>query len=249
MRGKFVVIEGTDGSGKSVQASLLKGFVAKNGFKTDPKGVKGRQVSLLEDYLTDKGFEVKTDDYPRYDTSVWGKLIGRMLTGEMGNPNEISPYLTVLPYMMDEYFGSRDITKWLKRGYFVVSNRYFTSNVHQVAKLKGEEQRKFRDWLWVTGFEVLGIVKPDLVIFLDVLPEVSRELIKQKLARNYTGGQLMDMVESNMDHQIRSREEYHLMCQNHPYWVKVDCCENGKMLPIELIGQKIVEVLLQREIM
>ena len=242
------MIEGTDGSGKSVQAAMLKNYLSKNGFHTDPSGVKGRQVSLLEDYLTDKGFTVKTDDYPRYETSVWGKLIGRMLTGEMGNPNEISPYLTVLPYMLDEYFGSKDISKWLKAGYFVISNRYFTSNVHQVAKLKGEEQKKFREWLWVTGFDVLGIVKPDLVFFLDVIPEVARELIKKKLARNYTGGQLMDKVESDMDHQARSREEYILMCQNHANWVRVECCEEGKMLPTEIIGQKVVEVLLQREI-
>ena len=46
----------------------------------------------------------------------------------------------------------------------ILSNRYFTSNVHQIAKLKTSAQKKYRDWLWPAGYEDLGILKPDLVI-------------------------------------------------------------------------------------
>jgi dTMP kinase len=225
MKGKFIVIEGTDGSGKSVQTQLFKEFLKKH------------DIAL------------KTDDYPRYETSVWGKLVGRMLTGEFGDLFNISPYLAVLPYMIDEYWGSKQIKKWVNKGKFVISNRYFTSNVHQVAKLTGEEQNKYRDWLWKTGWEEMKILKPDLVIVLLVDPEVSKDLIKKKGERNYIGGKGEDMAEKNLDHQRATYEEYQRMIKADKTWVAIDCCdENGLMSP-ETIHQMVIDKIKNLELL
>jgi len=125
----FVVVEGPDGTGKSVQAALLE-----------------KRMKL-------EGFKVLVGDFPRYEGSAWGKLVGRFLRGEFGKLGEVSPYLAVLPYMLDEYTWSRDIARpFVKRGGKIVLNRYFTSNVHQIAKLTGKKQRDFKDWLWKSGY-------------------------------------------------------------------------------------------------
>ncbi|MFA5828630.1 MAG: hypothetical protein WC841_04730 [Candidatus Shapirobacteria bacterium] len=240
-RGKFIVIEGTDGSGKSVQSGLLKDFLTKKGYRVSELGIKNIQISLLEDYLENKGYDVKTDDYPHYETSIWGKLIGRMLTGEFGNPLNISPYLTVLPYMIDEYWGSQQIKKWVNSGRLVISNRYFTSNVHQVAKLKGEAQNKYRDWLWNTGWKDMKILKPDLVIVLLVEPEVSIELVKKKAERNYVGGKGADLVEKSIEHQRGAYDEYLRMVAADKTWVQINCCKNGKLLTISKINKLVLE--------
>ena len=69
-RGKLLVIEGIDGAGK------------------------GTQTELLVNRFRFEGVDVVTDDYPHYETSFWGKHVGRMLAKEFGNPMLISPFLT-----------------------------------------------------------------------------------------------------------------------------------------------------------
>ncbi len=240
-KGKFIVIEGTDGSGKSVQTDLLKKYLSQQGYKISKGGVKGEQVSLLGDYFEEKGFEVKTDDYPHYDSSVWGKLVGRMLTGEFGDLFSISPYLAVLPYMIDEYWGSQQIKKWVDEGKLVISNRYFTSNVHQIAKLQGEAKEKYREWLWKTGWNDMKILKPDLVIVLLVEPKVSAELILKKTERNYVGGKGADMAEKSIEHQESTFEEYKKMIKSDKTWVAINCCNKDGLMSLEEIHEKVVE--------
>jgi len=224
MKGKFIVIEGTDGSGKATQ------------------------LKLLGEYFEKKGFSFKTDDYPRYE-GCWGKLIGRYLMGEFGHPLEISPYFSCLPYMLDEYTGSREIEKWNKEGQFVLSNRYFTSNVHQVAKFKGQKRKKFRDWLWEAGWNQLGIYKPDLVIVLLVPPRVAMKMVKQKEVRSYTNGRKSDKMERDFEHQKSSFREYLYMCKTEKNWVKVNCCRKGQILSPEEIHKKVLKLLRERGIL
>ncbi|MFA6250834.1 MAG: hypothetical protein WC686_05065 [Candidatus Shapirobacteria bacterium] len=243
-RGKFIVIEGIDGSGKGTQAEMLKRFLNQNGFNLfSDRFQKNQQVSLLEEYFEERGFNVETDDYPRYKDSVWGALIGRMLVGEFGPPSQISPYLSCLPYMLDEYFGGKRIERWVKSGRVVVSNRYFTSNVHQVAKLSGEAQEKFREWLWRTGWEELGICKPDLVIVLRVDPIIAEKLIRNKIKREYMEKQEADLVEKDIAHQYAAAKEYDRMCKEIDWWVAVDCCRDGEIKSVEEVHQDIMKLL------
>ncbi|MCL5091135.1 MAG: hypothetical protein M1514_03945 [Patescibacteria group bacterium] len=222
MKGKFIVIEGTDGSGKATQLKLLSEYFQKN------------------------EIPFKTDDYPRYD-GCWGKLIGRYLMGEFGNPLEISPYFSCLPYMLDEYTGGKEIKSWNEEGNFVLSNRYFTSNVHQVAKLKNSHKRKFREWLWDAGWNKLGIYKPNLVIVLLVQPKIAMKMVKQKEIRKYTKGRKSDKVERDYDHQKASYNEYLYMCKHNKNWVEINCCQKDKLFSAEEIHKKVLILLKEKK--
>lgn len=223
--GFFIVLEGTDGSGKATQSKLL------------------------EEYLLKQGLKVKTDDYPHYYTSPWGELIGRFQMGEFGDPSKISPYFSCLPYMIDEYFGGLRIKKWVKQGYFVLSNRYFTSNVHQVGKLSGRARGKFRRWLWKIGWEKMGIYRPHLIIVLFVPPAISMKLSLRKNLRGYTKGRKRDLVERDRRYQTGAAREYLRMCQDEDNWVLLRCCDRqGKLRTPQEIQVKILKILKDREI-
>jgi len=223
-KGKFIVIEGTDGSGKATQTALLKERLQKEGIK------------------------VTTDDYPHYD-EFWGNLVGRMLMKEFGDPFNISPYLTVLPYIIDEYVGSLKIRQQVENGEFVLSNRYFTANVHQVAKLTGRAQSKFRKWLWEAGWNQLGIYKPDLVIVLMVDPKIVMKLIKKKSSRSYTKGKKRDAAEEKFLHQQASAKEYKRMCKTNDNWLMIKCCnQKREILSPEEIHKKVYDLLRKKRV-
>jgi dTMP kinase len=197
-RGRFIVLEGIDGSGKNTQFRLLQKRLKKEGH------------SLL------------VADFPRYYDSKWGKLVGRFLAGEFGSLKSVNPYLAVLLYMLDEYTWTRETgTPWIEKGGLILSNRYFTSNVHQIAKLRTSAQKKYRDWLWPAGYKDLGILKPDLVIFVDTSPDVAKELVNFKEKRAYLKKQKKDIAEKNWNHQVAAYREYKRTVKANRWWVEV----------------------------
>lgn len=215
-KGKFIVIEGTDASGKTTQLKLLK-----------------EKLQSITD-------QIAVADFPRYYDSPFGKLVGEFLAGEHGKFRDISPYLALMPYMLDQYTWSRDVGKpFLEKGGFIVSNRYFTSNVHQIAKLDGDGKERYRTWLWPLGYDHLGLIKPDLVIFLDVPPEIGRKLNKEKTKRDYLNGKKEDEAEKDYEHQERSYAEYLYTLEKFPYWVKVGCIADAKLESASKIHEKV----------
>jgi len=215
-KGKFIVIEGTDASGKTTQFNMLRD---KLKIETD---------NLL------------IADFPRYYDSPFGQLAGDLLAGRLGKFKEISPYLALMPYMIDQYTWSRDVGRvFLEGGGTIIANRYFTSNVHQIAKLKGKERVNYRDWLWPLGYKHLGLLKPDLVVFLDVPPEIGRQLNKTKKERAYLKGKQEDEAEKDFRHQKESYREYLLTVEKEDYWVGVKCTQNGELKSPEEIHEMV----------
>lgn len=219
-KGKFIVIEGVDGCGKTSQFELL--------YKRLKRG----------------GVSVVKADFPRYYKSHWGKMVGEFLTGKYGDFDSTNSYLVVLLYMLDQYTWSRDVgKKVLESGKWVLSNRYFTSNVHQIAKMRGREKAKYRKWLWPSGYKHLGIIEPDLVLLLDVKPEIAFELNKRKKNRKYLKGKSEDEAEKRFYHQRDAYKEYIRTVEDFKYWKKVKCVSNGKIDTPETIHQRIWKIV------
>lgn len=225
-KGKFIVFEGTDGSGKATQ------------------------LKLLIKYFKAKGYKSQTADFPQYYTSFFGKLVGRFLKGEFGGIDEVSPYLACLPYAGDRFQASKKIKKWLSEGKIVVSNRYFGSQAHQVAKLPYKEQAKFLRFLEKMEYEVFGIPKEDIVIFLYVPPEIGQRLVDKKGKRGYVGGQKRDIHEASFSHQRKTSKMYFRLVKRYPYWIRLDCCDRqGNLMSPEEIHQKVLRALKKRQIL
>jgi dTMP kinase len=58
--------------------------------------------------------------------------------------------------------------------------------IHQAGKISDPEKRaEFIAWLEDLEYNIFGIPKPDLTIFLNVSPEMSQKLVLQKQDRSY----------------------------------------------------------------
>jgi len=219
-RGKFIVIEGVDGCGKTTQFDLLAQRLKSNGNK----------MNII--------------DFPRYYDSMWGEMVGNFLKGEYGNFDKISPYFVSLLYILDQYTWGRDVgNRKLEEGYLVLSNRYFTSNAHQIAKLKGRKREEFRNWIWTTGYDNLGMIKPDLVLFLDVKPEIASSLNKNKKSRKYLNNRTEDEAEKRIYHQKAAYKEYIRTAKQFDYWKIVKCMSDNKIDSEELIHDRIWDIV------
>lgn len=218
----FIVIEGTDGSGKATQTKLLLEYLEKNGKKT------------------------YTFDFPRYEENSFGGLAGRALKGEFGVFKEMSPYFAVLPYMIDQYLASRSIEN-SRNGAYVVCNRYVTTNfAYRAAQIHNPVKRKeYRAWLYKAAFEDLGMSKPDLVIVLFVPPKISQKLILQKEKRAYLkGNQKKDQFERDVAYQEEVAKCYKQMVKEKPEWKMVNCVdEKGNLKSVEEIHKEIVRLV------
>lgn len=222
-RGKLVIIDGGDGSGKATQAQLLV------------------------DYLKQKSVKVKCYDFPRYYTSFHGKTVGRFLAGEFGQLDEVSPYLASLAYALDRASAKEEMDQWLGQGGIIISNRYATSSMaHQGARLPKKKRKEFLDWIDELEYKVHKIPREDLVIYLYVPWRVGLELTQKKGERGYVKG--LDIAEKDLKHRQAAEAMYLDLARKRQNWVKIDCVKNGLMRTKEEIQQEIIKVLKEKKI-
>lgn len=226
-KGKLVIIEGSDGSGKSTQLNLLLKYLKKNKVKHS------------------------TLDFPQYN-KFWGRLIGRFLTGEFGELHDINPYLIQPIYMLDQASKAESIQKDLDSGKIVLSNRYITSSMaHQTSRLPRKQQEHFLNWVQKAGYDNLGVVREDLVIILFFPPKMTYSFLKNKDAqeRKKYSKKGREIAEENFEHQKESARMYKKLCEKYDHWKLVNCTDSkGNVKPIEMISQEIVSLLKSEKI-
>jgi len=224
-RGKLIVIEGTDGSGKATQSKLLIG------------------------YLKSKNYLVKHIDFPRYKSSFHGKMVGRYLKGDFGGLSKVDPHYASLFYALDRAAAKPEIEDWLSAGCIVIANRYATSSMaFQTARVKPEKREEFLNWLTELEYKINKLPKEDLVIFLHLPALIGRKLVLKKTEnREHLRGKKYELYEANMKLMKEAEKMYLYLAKKFPHWVKIKCVDkNQKILPIEKIHQKIISTLRKR---
>lgn len=219
-KGRMIVIEGGDGSGK------------------------GTQTDLLIAYLKNNNIPYAHLEFPNYD-SFFGKLTAQFLRGELGKLDEVSPYFASLPFALDRNSAKETIQHYLNEGKIVVSNRYVSSNMaHQGSKFTNDEERqRFIAWLEELEYNVHGIPKPDLHILLYMPWQQAKELTQKKDERSYLQGNTIDIQEADDNHRIKTEEMYLLLAKQDPSWRTIDCVENGTIKTKDMIHESIIRIL------
>ncbi len=206
MTGKFIVIDGLDGSGK------------------------GTQTELIVKRLKEEGYHVEMADFPQYGQPS-AHFVERYLRGEFGSAQEVSARQASLFYALDRFEAKHKMQQWLNEGKIVIANRYVSaSKGHQLGKLHEEERLPFLQWLTQLEYHTLGIPKPDLTLFLHMKPEIGQQLVDQKAAREYTQGKKRDIHEADINH-LQNTEKAFLFCMEHDTeenWHKITCFENDQ---------------------
>ncbi|MEK7599198.1 MAG: thymidylate kinase [Patescibacteria group bacterium] len=218
MRGVFIVLEGTDGSGK------------------------GTQAKILYEKLKKKGFKVLKISFPQYGSKSAGP-VEEYLNGKYGSPDKLNPYAASLFYALDRFDFSAKIREKIENGWIVLADRYVDSNAgHQGGKIKDEKERvKFIAWLYGIEYGILNIPKPDLAIILHVPAEIGQKLIKQRKKRDYVaGGKKHDGHEADFGHLKAAENSYLWLAKKYPdEHILIECLSQSRLLSPEEISRKV----------
>lgn len=219
MKGKLIVIEGLDGSGKSTQEDLLKKRLAEINIK----------VNFIK--------------LPNYDDPACD-LVKMYLSGRFGSdPSDVNAYAASSFFAVDRYVSYNCYWKEsYLNGEVFLADRYTTSNAyHQLTKTDKAEWDSYLEWLEDFEYNKMGIPKPDAVIYLDMPVEVSQKLMTSR----YNGDDSKkDIHEKNVDYLNKCREAADYACKKLG-WTRIVCGENGEPLPIESISDKVFEAVLK----
>lgn len=216
--GTFIVLEGSDGSGKTTQ------------------------FRLLAERLKAVGHDVEIYKFPQYEQAS-SYFVRQYLEGQYGPADSVSPYAAAIFYALDRYEAAPHIRKSLQQGKIVLSDRYAGANMaHQGAKFASpSEQRGFFMWADSLEFQLLGIPRPSLNIFLQVPAIISKQLIDKRASASDLK---LDEHEKNFEHLEQTIAAYGLLCRLFPKdFREINCLQDGQLLGIVEINDRIWETI------
>ena len=211
--GKLIVIEGTDGSGKSTQ------------------------FRALTQRLIAEGLQFQKLVFPQYQEES-SALIRMYLGGDFGNkPSDVNAYAASAFYAVDRYASYKKVWgQWYENGGLVLSDRYTTSNaVHQASKEPEEKQAEFLRWLYEFEYDKLGLPRPDLTIYLDVPTDFTEQMLRSREQATHTTA---DIHEQDTSYLATCRRMGRKAAGFYG-WTVIDCVRDGKMRSIEDIHEEI----------
>jgi dTMP kinase len=218
--GKLIAVEGIDGSGKQTQ------------------------VRLLARELGSRGYQVLSTGFPQYG-SWFGKLVGQFLNGDFGDLNTLDPHLTALLYAGDRFESKQPIVAALESGGIVLADRYIASNLaHQIARSAPEKRVEFRAWIEHLEYNIYGLPKEDLVLYLRLPPSEAQTLVAKKSARQYTNS-AHDILEADIRHLHDAADLYDEL-SHRPNWKTIECFDavtRSIRSPEEISAEVIAAVL------
>ena len=200
-KGKLIVLEGIDGSGKSTQYRRL--------------------CQRMENDKIDYNHIV----FPRYDKES-SALLRLYLGGAFGtDPGDVNAYTASTFYAVDRFASYRD--DWgriYENGGLILSDRYTTSNaVHQGCKLPDDELPDCFNWLADLEYVKMGLPRPDLVIYLDVDIETATRRMRRREAKNNTQADIHEKDTAYLERCLRTAG----MAAEHYGWVRIPYKKDG----------------------
>ena len=219
----FIMVEGTDGSGK------------------------GTQTQLLFDRLKQEGYDVEQISFPQYGERSC-TMVEDYLNGKFGSADEVGPYPASIFYATDRFAAAPKIRAWLDEGKIVIANRYVASNMgHQGGKIDDpEERKKYFDWNYHLEYTIFNIPKPTVNVILHMPAEMAQALVDKKDARTYLNGKKRDIHEDNIDHLKKAEQAYLDIAKRYPDFTLLECTDGDILLAPKVIHEKLWDLLSSR---
>lgn len=216
-KGKLIVIEGTDCSGKETQSNLLVKYLNKKGVKTSKFA------------------------FPNYDSPT-GKIIAGAYLGKEGymqsvfseGASNVDPYCASLLFAMDRKYNISNIEQRLSNGECIVLDRYIDSNIaHQASKLPECEQEEMMNFLKKLEYDLLKLPHADLEILLYMPTWASKKLKAGRIEKP-------DQHELDEQYLLKSENVYLRIAKENNMKI-LNCTDGEDIKSIKQISRELCE--------
>lgn len=217
MKGKLIVFEGTDGSGKATQARMMA------------------------ERLQRENITYRVIDFPRYG-NPFAEPAKLYLQGVLGSkPGDVSAYASSVLFAVDRLASYKeDWGEAYEAGEVILANRYTTSNaVHQASKLPDDEREEYLNWLFDLEYNRLDLPKPDMVIYLDLPTDLSEKMMRRREAETGTSADIHEQDAAYLRRCRDNAREVAKICD----WKIIDCSRDGEIRTIEDIHAEAWELI------
>lgn len=223
MKGKLIIIEGTDCSGKETQSNLLY------------------------DKLQKENIAIYKSGFPMYGTPT-GDIVGGPYLGKEYISNgyfkegasNVEPKVASLYFAADRRYNIKSIQDKLDKGINVILDRYVYSNMaHQGGKIHDiNERMNMYAWLDVLEFKLLELPHADIVIFLH-MPSENAVVLRQSRKEK------PDQHENDLNHLKLAEQAYIELARNYK-WFTIECVKENNIRTINDISEEIYNVIINK---
>lgn len=211
----LIVIEGIDGSGKTTQTNLLL------------KEFRKAHISA------------GTIKFPQYNL-FFGRVLKKFLQGNYGSLNAIHPYFVSCLYALDRFQSKEKLRRLLQCKDVVVLQRYTTSSMlYQTAKMPPHERTRMSQWIENMEYSILGLPRPDLVIYLCLPTHLAYALITKR-------GKVKGLYEKKISLLRKANALGIAYARTKKNWELVPSVKDNTMLPPSEIGEQILKIVKRR---
>ncbi len=190
---------------------------------------KATQADLLMRRLIEEDIAVGKLDFPRYSQNTFGHVLQDCLKGDYGDFMGLHPKIASTLYAADRFESKGQLEEWLEEERVVVLDRYVSANMlHQGAKFDDPDEREeFLKWLDHVEYEIFGMPRPDLTIYLEVPPEQSQKLLEYVVE---IGADTADIAEADTDHRKKVAACANYLSQSRDKWITIHCLDDSGTL-------------------
>jgi dTMP kinase len=199
---------------------------------------KATQADMLMNRLSSEGYRVGKIDFPRYSQNTIGHFIRECLDGAEDTFATMDPRIVAMVYAIDRFESKKQIEEWMEEGRIIIFDRYVSSNMmHQGAKVQEADAREeFFSWVEHLEYDILGLPRPDMTIYLDIPPEDNQKLLEYIEDMGVT---VVDPEEKGKLHQAKVSKCASYLANTHNQWITVPCVTDGALRLREDIHEEV----------
>ena len=206
---------------------------------------KATQADMLMNRLANDGYQVGKIDFPRYNQNSIGHFIRECLDGEEDKFAALDPKIVAMVYAADRFESKKQIEEWIAEGRIIIFDRYVSSNMmNQGAKVHdGDARDEFFSWVEHLEYDIFGLPRPDMTVYLDIPPEDSQKLLEYI---EDIGVTVVDPEEKDRLHQAKVSKCASYLANTQNQWVTVQCMTDGELRPREDIHEEVYTAVKQQ---
>ncbi len=206
---------------------------------------KATQADMLMNRLMNEGYSVGKMDFPRYNQNTIGHLLNDLVDKHPEAVKQLPPKALALLFAADRFESKKQIDEWIKEGRVIIFDRYVSANMlHQGSKIADVDAREeFFGWVQHVEYEIFGMPRPHLTVYLDVPPNESEKLLGYVEELGVVVTQMEDQAKV---HQAKVSECARFLSAAERNWVTVQCLLDGGLRERDHIHEEVYKVVKER---